>query len=490
MHGPSWAGFRCRQAGCSWRVVLGVILLHQTVLLPLVGIECAELSNAAKRIRENWGEFYNFLDERSGNLSQVQACWEVDSSSPSVEDYPGAPSGSKEMLCVPDFFLVGVQKSGTSALWKMILQHPQVADDACNVPKEPHFFDRDGVTREAVLEYLRRNAQAKLCGERSLPGCDRWDLLAAQPQASDGASSQEDDGGVPGSDEAWQRRCRVLLGDGTVEYSDRVMGLNEGASLSARVALFRQMAPHARVLMIVREPGERALSEWHDICEHYDDSRCTEPAEAGVVELNRGGCLCPMSPEMFHVTVAHGVLLLRGCIALRGLHQCATQPWAAWDKPLRMALCKALCEEFPFSCHAEAFARAADGCPEFAVLGFHMLRHGFYDEYRRAWTNERAGAFPPSQFLLVAKEHLEDQPASLARPLVDALLRHLGLTPARDERWARQMMRVLADKSGVHKHPPMLPETRQLLDELYGGQNGRLLYSGTMMAPLLRGKGG
>ncbi len=49
---------------------------------------------------------------------------------------PGAPGAGR----LPDFFVVGLPKAGTTALYEMLRRHPQVFMPAL---KEPRFFDRD-----------------------------------------------------------------------------------------------------------------------------------------------------------------------------------------------------------------------------------------------------------------------------------------------------------------------------------------------------------
>ncbi|WP_263841233.1 sulfotransferase domain-containing protein [Salinibacter sp.] len=50
----------------------------------------------------------------------------------------------------PDFIIIGAQKSGTTALYSYLIQHPQILSPAT---KEVHFFDRGSVRRKGMSFY-------------------------------------------------------------------------------------------------------------------------------------------------------------------------------------------------------------------------------------------------------------------------------------------------------------------------------------------------
>src|SRR5437588_9194789 len=102
-----------------------------------------------------------------------------------------APPGGKARM--PDFFIVGQAKSGTTALWEALRRHPQIY-----LPrgKEPWFFARNnphpqtsgersiaftGKRHESIDEYLSMFAEARddqLIGEGSTAYL--WSPVAAQ----------------------------------------------------------------------------------------------------------------------------------------------------------------------------------------------------------------------------------------------------------------------------------------------------------------------
>ncbi len=115
---------------------------------------------------------------------------------------PGEPDGfvraGLEMKRVPEFFIVGHPKSGTTALWNMLRRHPQIY---LPWPKEPYFFADElhpphatprtfGHTPDTLEEYLSLFDGAlpeQRMGEASAPYL--WSRTAAtriaevQPQA-------------------------------------------------------------------------------------------------------------------------------------------------------------------------------------------------------------------------------------------------------------------------------------------------------------------
>src|SRR5262245_61062132 len=84
-------------------------------------------------------------------------------------------SGQRAELCsaplgaLPNFFVIGAAKAGTTALHEYLAQHPQVS---VSTPKEPHFFAPGAgpsyrrVTDRAVYEMLF-SAEAPARGEAS-----------------------------------------------------------------------------------------------------------------------------------------------------------------------------------------------------------------------------------------------------------------------------------------------------------------------------------
>lgn len=68
---------------------------------------------------------------------------------------------------LPDFIIIGAAKAGTTSLYKVLSQHPDIFMSS---PKEPEFFARDDRYAEGIEHYARLfegAAPAQLCGEAS-----------------------------------------------------------------------------------------------------------------------------------------------------------------------------------------------------------------------------------------------------------------------------------------------------------------------------------
>lgn len=93
-------------------------------------------------------------------------------------------------LRMPDFFIIGAAKSGTTTLYKYLCRHPDVF---MSTPKEMSFFSKDEVYQRGIEWYAQLFADAKasqVCGEASTT-YSRWPLYdktverlaAVQPEA-------------------------------------------------------------------------------------------------------------------------------------------------------------------------------------------------------------------------------------------------------------------------------------------------------------------
>ena len=53
---------------------------------------------------------------------------------------------------LPDFIIIGAAKAGTTSLYKVLSQHPDIF---MSTPKEPEFFARDDRYAEGIGPYAR-----------------------------------------------------------------------------------------------------------------------------------------------------------------------------------------------------------------------------------------------------------------------------------------------------------------------------------------------
>lgn len=108
---------------------------------------------------------------------------------------------------LPNFLVIGAQKSGTTSLCSLLGQHPEVF---MSDPKEPHFFSSQAQYSEGVESYERY-------------------FSSAEPAKA--------------------------VGEGSTSYAARCLH----PQVSERVA---KHLPHAKLIYIVRHPVARARSAW------------------------------------------------------------------------------------------------------------------------------------------------------------------------------------------------------------------------------------
>src|SRR4051794_22152890 len=125
-------------------------------------------------------------------------------------------------MAFPDFFLVGAPKAGTSALHAALVQHPQLY---LSHPKEPKFFLCDGAPPDPA-------------GQRG-PG--------------DAHSAQE---------WIWRRDRYEALFDGAPAGARRGESTPFYLYDTAAHRRIAQRVPEARLVAIVRDPVDRAYSNW------------------------------------------------------------------------------------------------------------------------------------------------------------------------------------------------------------------------------------
>ena len=84
-------------------------------------------------------------------------------------------------LCLPSFMLLGVPKSGTTALFEMIAAHP----DVIRTRKEPHWWTR-AKPGDTALHYIMQNyyAASQTVANAYFEGRDKHGKLPSQPSSS------------------------------------------------------------------------------------------------------------------------------------------------------------------------------------------------------------------------------------------------------------------------------------------------------------------
>jgi len=138
-------------------------------------------------------------------------------------------------MALPDLFVIGAQKAGTTSLHHWLGQHPQVMMSRV---KEPGFF--------SWLDWM--DAQAGPGGDDGSSW--RPGLSALAPPIRDRDSYESLFGDAP------ELRARfagaTAIGESTTDYL-------YSPHAAARVA---ELVPHGRIVVLLRQPAERAWSNW------------------------------------------------------------------------------------------------------------------------------------------------------------------------------------------------------------------------------------
>jgi hypothetical protein len=143
----------------------------------------------------------------------------------SEENTPGQPAGHASNG-LPDFFIVGHGKCGTTALYRMLISHPQI-----HMPvKEPRYFAPDRRTRYWRPASSRRKHPHTLDGYRAL-------FTGARPD---------------------QR-----IGEATPTYLRSSLAANNIAAVQ----------PRARIIAILREPASLLRSVHLQAVRNYDETQ-------------------------------------------------------------------------------------------------------------------------------------------------------------------------------------------------------------------------
>ena len=145
-------------------------------------------------------------------------------------------SSGRQVL--PNFFIVGAGKAGTTSLYSYLRQHPQIY---MSPVKEPSHFATE-IRVEAFSEPLRRHNELQ---SRELAKV-----------LNDGEACQPT--GWIVSD--WEEYVRLFRGvNGETAIGEASAAYLWSATAAANI---RARIPHAKIIMILRDPAERAFSQY------------------------------------------------------------------------------------------------------------------------------------------------------------------------------------------------------------------------------------
>jgi hypothetical protein len=147
---------------------------------------------------------------------------------------------------LPDFLCIGAQKSGTSWLYKVLQEHPQIFMPPI---KELHFFDRIGRLRQS-MRYRHRELARKFIAKEKTKGdfADACLIRYLERIVAHDVLSPE----WYSETFSWPVADGVRKGDITPSYLE----LSE-----PEVAYARELLGPAKLILIVRRPLDRQLSQ-------------------------------------------------------------------------------------------------------------------------------------------------------------------------------------------------------------------------------------
>lgn len=142
------------------------------------------------------------------------------------------------MSRLPNFFLVGAPKAGTTSLYRYLDQHPDIFMSAI---KEPHFF-ADEIREQHCEPELRRRMAAENGGLR--------DFLSSPMH-------EKRFGGIVPD---WEDYVRLFAN----AKQESALGEASVCYLWSRTAPIRiaEKIPHAKILVMLRDPADRAFSQY------------------------------------------------------------------------------------------------------------------------------------------------------------------------------------------------------------------------------------
>ena len=171
---------------------------------------------------------------------------------------------------LPHFIILGAMKCGTTSLFNYILQHPQAIGGR---QKEPHLFDWrwDYLNAHGLSEDMDYGAEALFRSRYLDPGRVQSLSLAKKMAYFFDVDAMTSD-------------PALICGDGSPSY---LMG---GSMVAARI---RSINPHARFLVILRDPVARAMSHYNMMKDkndkHLGESSFESVVDEDIAKLQAAG---------------------------------------------------------------------------------------------------------------------------------------------------------------------------------------------------------
>eukprot|EP00042_Codosiga_hollandica_P051747 m.640987 g.640987 ORF g.640987 m.640987 type:complete len:314 (+) comp58344_c2_seq15:1588-2529(+) len=169
----------------------------------------------------------------------------LDAAEPAVH-HPDVPDPDTAILCLPAFVVAGVQKSGTTALLGILTHHPQYAPTA---KKEVHFFDNLMLPKDVVSAKDADRFLKVLPAYLDEPARAKYDaMLASDPESPDTKASPN----MPRRLLRTSDLGSFITGEATPSYVLKLQAIR----------YIKKLLPEARIVVILRNPIDRAYSEY------------------------------------------------------------------------------------------------------------------------------------------------------------------------------------------------------------------------------------
>jgi hypothetical protein len=252
------------------------------------------------------------------------------------EQWPeDVPAEDLEMGALPDFVIIGTMKGGTTSLYHLLVQHPHVEPAA---KKELHYFDV--LIEDEDVEWYRRCFPAP----------------------------------------RWKDGRRTITGEATPGYMSHPLAPERMA----------KVVPQARLIALLRNPVDRAYSDYQQVVRKGRESRTFEEAvEEAIEEANRQPLGERYLNSYEHRTVPCGVRI--GYLA-KGIYADQFQYWCKFFDREQMLVLKS--EDF-FARLPQSLGTVLDflGLPEWEPEALEVRNKGVYEQEMNPATRKRLEEF-------------------------------------------------------------------------------------------------
>ena len=181
----------------------------------------------------------------------------------------------KSLVCIPKVFFIGFPRSGSTQLYKMLIQHPQIKG---GINKEPHWWTKKihhaSTSPQMIINIVRYINHFK------------------------------------SSSEYVRDHPNTLLIDGS---QSTIWDTRSTGNLCLVPRLMSEVIPNAKYIVLMRNPIQRLYSDFSYLCEEYRKKK----------NLPRGHLT--NSTEVFHQNALGGMEALRECLEKVSLEKCAHQ---------------------------------------------------------------------------------------------------------------------------------------------------------------------